>query len=123
MALSTQQIMARVHRIMHRPQPIEEEEAVVSGISGKTTGGRYRKYKDLCKRSPVSEYEYGVNYIRIRFGKAKYGYNPRRTYEWTWFFVGEKAVTKMKDLADHGCGLAAYLLYNPSIRKQCSRVF
>lgn len=86
------------------------------------SGGRWKTYKDLCGRSPVTEYEYGPNYIRVRFGKMRGGMmKPDKTYQWTSYSLGESAIEEMKELADYGCGLAKYILANCA--KKASRIY
>ena len=81
----------------------------------------FRKYKDTCGKSPISEYEYGDNFIRVRFGKAKNRWKPNKTYQWTAYYIGQDRLDEMKALGDKGCGLAAYILKN--VAGQASRIY
>lgn len=59
-------------------------------------------YKNLSGESGVTAYEYGVDYIRIRFidgGIYKYSYKS----------AGKTAIEEMKRLAIKGKGLGTYI--------------
>ena len=70
----------------------------------------FRKYKG--KNSSITEYEHGVNYVRVRFGNAKSRWNPKKTYQWTSYGIGEDRISEMKKLADKGSGLDDYIARN-----------
>lgn len=70
----------------------------------------FRKYKD--GKSAITEYEHGVNYVRVKFGNAKSKWNPKKTYQWTAYGIGEGRISEMKKLADSGSGLETYIMKN-----------
>ena len=59
-------------------------------------------YRDINGDSGVSAYEYGDDWIRVRF---KSGY----TYEYRSTRIGAAHISTMKRLADAGDGLNAYI--------------
>ena len=79
----------------------------------------FRKYKD--GKSAITEYEQGVNYVRVRFGNAKTRWNPKRTYQWTAYGIGEDKIGEMRKLAESGKGLEDYIVKNCA--KSASRIY
>lgn len=82
----------------------------------------YRKYKKPKGAAPISEFESGDNFIRVRFAKPRAGMGNRRTYEWRAWGVGQEAIDEMKKLADAGSGLEDFIA-NGVFLKQSSRIF
>lgn len=60
-------------------------------------------YKDIDGDSGVEAYEYGDDYIRIKFK------NTGRIYEYTNATAGAATISTMKRLADSGEGLQAFI--------------
>ena len=84
----------------------------------------WRKYKDLCGKSPISQYEAGENFIRVKFGKLRNSngqFKPHKTYEWRAWSVGQEVIDEMKHFADYGCGLAKYIA--KGFAKSTSRIY
>lgn len=79
----------------------------------------FRKYTG--KKSAITEYECGTNYVRVRFGNAKARWNPNKTYQWTAYGIGEDKIAEMKTLADGGRGLEDYIVRNCA--KSASRIY
>lgn len=79
----------------------------------------FRKYTG--KKSAITEYESGINYVRVRFGNAKSRWNPGKTYQWTAYGIGEDRIGEMKKLAEGGGGLEEYILKNCA--KSASRIY
>lgn len=80
----------------------------------------FRKYRGSAK-SPISEYEVGQNFIRVRFGKAKGKWKPGKTYQWTEYGVGKENVDQMKKLAEQGTGLRHFI--DGTVAGQVSRIY
>ena len=66
-------------------------------------------YKDINGDSGVSAYDYGNDWIKIKF---KHGL----TYEYRTSKIGSAHISTMKRLADSGDGLNAYINTNPVVR-------
>ena len=81
----------------------------------------FKKYKASDGNSPVTEYETGLNFVRVRFGKAKNRWKADKTYQWTAYGIGDEKIAKMKKLAEDGKGLEAYILRNCA--KSASRIY
>lgn len=69
-------------------------------------------YLNLGRRSGVAAYEYGEDWIQVKFTKGG-------TYEYKYDRAGSAKVEKMKELADAGSGLNAYI--NTTVKKLYSR--
>lgn len=82
----------------------------------------YRKYKRPRGKVPISEFEAGDNFIRVRFAKPRAGMGLRRTYEWRAWGVGQDVIDEMKSLASMGAGLEDFIAKGEFI-KQSSRIF
>lgn len=66
-------------------------------------------YQDINGDSGVAAYDYGDDWIRVRF---KHG----GTYEYRVSSIGSAHISTMKRLADSGDGLNAYINANPDVR-------
>lgn len=62
-------------------------------------------YKDIDGDSGVVAYEYGNDYIRVQFKTGS-------PYTYNYDSAGRHHIEKMKELADAGDGLNAYINYN-----------
>lgn len=69
-------------------------------------------YKNNNLDSNVAYYEYGVDYISVKFK------NTAKTYTYTYSSAGEVNVEKMKSLADRGSGLNSYINLNVKFNYQ-----
>ncbi|MDR2982418.1 MAG: hypothetical protein LBV12_09265 [Puniceicoccales bacterium] len=69
-----------------------------------------KTYKNTDGNSGVSTYEYGKDWIRIRFKNGT-------TYEYRSAKIGVHHLDQMKQLADLGNGLNAYINNHPRIEK------
>ena len=82
----------------------------------------WRRYKNLCGKSPISQYELGENFIRVKFGNAKQGtFKPNKTYEWRAWSVGQEVIDEMKRYAEKGSGLNTYIMNG--FAKSTSRIY
>jgi hypothetical protein len=75
-----------------------------------------KPYRDVDGDSGVSAYEYGDEWIRVRF---KHG----GTYEYRASSIGLSHLNAMKRLADSGDGLATYINTNPDVKDGYSRMW
>lgn len=66
-------------------------------------------YKDVNGDSGVSAYEYGDDWMRVQFKRAG-------TYEYTSSGIGATHLSAMKQLADSGNGLNAYINTNSDVK-------
>lgn len=66
------------------------------------------RYKNIDGDSGVIEYEYGTDYIRVKFSTGA-------TYLYTYGSAGSYHIDNMKILARRGDGLNAYI--NANVRK------
>lgn len=71
-------------------------------------------YKDIDHDSNIAAYKYGGDYIIVQF---KHG----GKYEYTYQSAGSYHIEQMKQLADLGDGLNAYI--NKHVRKNYSKKF
>ncbi len=69
-------------------------------------GVNMQKYKDINGDSGVEAYEYGVDYINVKFTGTP------KIYPYTYESAGEEHIEEMKRLADIGDGLNAYINRN-----------
>ena len=67
-----------------------------------------QRYSDIDRDSGVVAYEYGADFIRVRFSDGE-------IYLYTYRSAGSENIEKMKSLADIGDGLNAYI--NRHVRK------
>ena len=67
-----------------------------------------KTYKDLNRDSGVAKYEYGTNFIRVKFKTGS-------VYLYTYRSAGQNHIEQMKTLADIGDGLNSYI--NKYVRK------
>jgi len=67
-------------------------------------------YKDIDGDSGVEAYEYGEDWIRIKFKHSG-------TYEYRAARIGALHLDAMKRLADTGDGLSAYINKNPDVKR------
>lgn len=68
-----------------------------------------KAYGNIGGDSGVSAYEYGDDWIRVRFTKGG-------TYEYRAAKIGLSHIEAMKRLADAGNGLNGYIRSNPDVR-------
>jgi len=73
-------------------------------------------YKKLSGQSAVVAYEYGTDYITVRFQSGDY-----TTYTYRYGKAGISNVEQMKQLADAGRGLNTFI--NQNVRKLYSERF
>jgi hypothetical protein len=66
-------------------------------------------YRDINANSGISAYDYGVDWIKVRFKDGK-------TYEYQASKIGLAYITAMKELADAGDGLNSYIMRNPTVK-------
>lgn len=74
-----------------------------------------RLYRNLSGNSPIIAYDYGEDYIQVKFREG-------RVYEYTDKSAGVPNVKRMKCLADRGQGLCTYInkfVKNKYLRKLC----
>lgn len=69
-----------------------------------------KKYQDINGDSGISTYEYNEESISIKFKNDK-------IYEYHASNIGPSHISKMKQLADSGDGLNAYINTNPVVKK------
>lgn len=69
-----------------------------------------RPYANLSGNSGVTAYESGPDFIRVEFRSGE-------TYLYTYDSAGPDNVEHMKDLADKGHGLAAFISQQPEARE------
>ena len=66
---------------------------------------KFQNYKNLSGDSGVSEYAYGDNWIKVKFkGGCVYTYN--------YSSAGKDKIEQMKELADKGKDLSAFITKN-----------
>jgi len=75
-----------------------------------------KAYKDINGDSGVSAYEYGDDWIKVRFKDGK-------TYEYRAAKIGSAHIAAMKRLADSGDGLNAFINLNHVVRDGWSSKF
>lgn len=63
-----------------------------------------KPYRDIDGDSGVEAYEYGADFIIIRFSKGRY-----TEYTYTYSSAGVNNIEKMKRLADAGDGLNEFI--------------
>ncbi len=73
-----------------------------------------KPYIDRNRDSGIASYDYGDNWIHVQF---KHG----GTYEYLSSKIGVSHLTTMKQLADSGDGLNAYINNHPEIKRNWSR--
>lgn len=66
-------------------------------------------YRDINGDSGISAYDYGDDWIKVRFKDGK-------TYEYQGSKIGQAHITAMKALADAGDGLNSYIMRNPTVK-------
>lgn len=71
-----------------------------------------QRYKNLDGDSGVSAYEYGADYIRVMFSTGA-------VYLYTYQSAGTQNIQTMKNLADSGEGLNAFI--NHTVRKSYAK--
>ncbi len=71
-----------------------------------------KTYRNIGGESGVVEYDYGTDWIRVRF-------NDGGLYDYTSASAGQAAIDTMKSLADAGEGLNAFI--NKNVRMQYAR--
>ena len=71
-----------------------------------------KRYSDIDRDSGVVAYEYGSDYIRVRFDNGA-------TYLYTASSAGQHHINQMQILADRGDGLNAYI--NDHVSNRYSR--
>ena len=81
----------------------------------------WKDYNDKCGRSPITEYELGKTFIRIKFGKATSGWSPTKIYEWRAWSVGQDVIDEMHRWANNHCGLCKYI--NKTCKGSHSRIY
>lgn len=69
-----------------------------------------KAYRDINGDSGITAYEYGDDWIRVQF---KYG----GTYEYRASVIGFAHLNTMKQMADAGDGLNAYINKNLDVKK------
>jgi hypothetical protein len=67
-----------------------------------------KPYKNLSGDSGITEYEYGDNWIAIRWYKFIYRYELAT--------IGNEHLAEMKRLADYGDGLNTYINKRPEVK-------
>lgn len=75
-----------------------------------------KDYKDINGDSGINAYEYGSDWIQVQF---KHG----GTYEYRASAIGSNHLNMMKELADSGDGLNAYINTNPEVKEGYSSKF
>ena len=65
----------------------------------------WRTYADPDNDSSVAAYEYGADYIQVQFTDGS-------VYVYTYASAGGDHIERMKELADSGDGLNAYIMAN-----------
>jgi hypothetical protein len=60
------------------------------------------RYSDIDRDSGVNAYEYGEDFIRVQFSTGA-------TYHYTYASAGQQNIETMKQLADRGDGLNAFI--------------
>ena len=68
-----------------------------------------KAYRDINGDSGVSSYDYGDDWIKVRFKDGK-------VYEYRSSKIGQAHINTMKKLADSGDGLNAYIDTHPDVR-------
>ena len=71
-----------------------------------------KSYHDRGGDSGIAAYEYGADWIRIRFRKGG-------TYDYRSSIIGAAHVRAMKRLADSGRGLNTYINMHPEVKEGC----
>jgi len=69
-----------------------------------------KPYRDRNGDSGIAAYQYGDDWIEIQFKTG-------RVYRYTASSVGRSHLSTMKNLADSGDGLNAYINTNPDVKK------
>ena len=67
-----------------------------------------QRYSDIDRDSGVVAYDYGTEFIRVKFSDGS-------IYRYTYSSAGKYVIDNMKQLADWGDGLNAYI--NDNARK------
>lgn len=75
-----------------------------------------KPYTDLNGDSGISAYDYGNDWITVQF---KHG----GTYSYQSSAIGAQHISAMKQLADAGDGLNAYINTNPTVKNGYSSKF
>lgn len=73
-----------------------------------------RTYSNKGGDSNVRTYEYGEDWIAVTFSDGS-------TYEYQSAKIGQHHIARMKQLADSGKGLNAYINTHPEVSKGYSR--
>ena len=73
-----------------------------------------KKYIDPDHDSGISEFDYGDNWISVKFKSG-------RVFTYRAVNVGTAHIEKMKHLADTGDGLNAYINSNPAVKNSYDR--
>jgi hypothetical protein len=63
------------------------------------------RYSNFGGNSGVSYYEYGADYINVKFSTGK-------VYTYSYSSAGSYHIERMKTLADQGRGLNSYIMKN-----------
>ena len=70
------------------------------------------RYKNLGRNSGVFAYEYGDDYIRVKFKDGA-------VYLYNYASAGSNNIERMKVLAEYGQGLSSFI--NRNVRKKYAR--
>ena len=68
-----------------------------------------KAYKDINGDSGISAYDYGDDWINVRFKDGK-------TYEYQASKIGQAHITAMRTLADASDGLNSYIMRHPIVK-------
>lgn len=69
-----------------------------------------KTYRDLNGDSGVDAYDYSESWMQVRF-------RSEQTYEYLEARIGRSHLTAMKQLADAGHGLNAYINLHPEVKR------
>ncbi|HEX2100141.1 MAG TPA: hypothetical protein VHF69_05740 [Candidatus Synoicihabitans sp.] len=85
-------------------------------MTGKLHASTVNAYGNQRGNAGVEAYEYGSDWIRIRFARSN------DVYEYTARAIGRANLATMKRLAEAGAGLTTFINQNPAVKDNFSIV-